>query len=383
MFSMRLSPLLVTGFFSVVTIFSATSVFALETVTIAVVGPLSGAAASYGKDNERGAQLAIAELNASQFKIGGKAVKFELISEDDQTDPKLGGAVAQKLAERGVNGVVGHNNSGTTMVASRIYSQAGVPMITPAASNPKVTQLGYKTTFRTIAHDGMIGSALAVYATTKLNLKSIALIDDRTTYGQGLADEFEKTFKSLGGVIVAHEFINDKTTDFSAVLTTIKGKKPQAVFFGGLDAQAGSMLRQMTQLGMGDLFLLGGDGLCTGELPKLGGEAVGKNIVCGEGGEALMDMKGGPAFAKLYRSTYNADVVVYAPYAFDNVMILAKAMQAAGSSVPAQYLKFIGKTRYEGITGVIEFDGSGQRKKAAVTLSSYPKGVKTTLVTMK
>lgn len=368
---------------SVLAVVSATSAFAQEKVKIAIVGPLSGQAANYGKDNERGAQLAIDDLNASQFKIGGKAVKFELVSEDDQADPKQGTAVAQKLVDSGVNGVVGHNNSGTTIPAARIYSEAGLPHITPAASNPKLTQLGYKTTFRTIAHDGMIGSALAVFAATKLKLQKVALIDDRTAYGQGLADEFEKTFKSLGGEVVAREFTNDKASDFSPILTTIKGKKAQAVFFGGLDGQAGSTLRQMAQLGIGQLPFMGGDGVCTGDLPKLGAQAVGKNVICGDGGEALMDMKGGPGFAKRYKAAYGAEVVVYAPYAYDNVMILANAMRAAGSAEPAKYLAYVGKTKHEGITGHIEFDGAGQRKNAAVTLSTYPQGIKTTLVTMK
>jgi len=368
---------------TVLAVVSAASAFAQEKIKIAIVGPLSGQAANYGKDNERGAQLAIDDLNASQFKIGGKAVKFELVSEDDQADPKQGTAVAQKLVDSGVNGVVGHNNSGTTIPAARIYSEAGLPHITPAASNPKLTQLGYKTTFRTIAHDGMIGSALAVFASTKLKLQKVALIDDRTAYGQGLADEFEKTFNSLGGEVVAREFTNDKASDFSPILTTIKGKKAQAVFFGGLDGQAGSMLRQMAQLGMGQLPFMGGDGVCTGDLPKLGAQAVGKNVICGDGGEALMDMKGGPGFAKRYKAAYGAEVVVYAPYAYDNVMILANAMRAAGSAEPAKYLAYVGKTKHEGITGHIEFDGTGQRKNAAVTLSTYPQGIKTTLVTMK
>ena len=368
---------------SVLLVVSAASAFAQDKVRIAVVGPLSGPAANYGKDNERGAQLAIEDLNAGQFRIGGKAVKFELISEDDQADPKQGTAVAQKLVDSGVNGVVGHNNSGTTIPAARIYSEAGLPHITPAASNPKLTQLGYKTTFRTIAHDGMIGSALAVFAATKLKIHSVALIDDRTAYGQGLADEFEKTFKSLGGTVVAREFTSDKATDFSPILTTIKGKKAQAVFFGGLDGQAGSMLRQMAQLGIGQLPFMGGDGVCTGDLPKLGAQAVGKNVICGDGGEALMDMKGGPGFAQRYKAAYGTDVVVYAPYAYDNVMILANAMRAAGSAEPAKYLAYVGKTKHEGITGHIEFDGTGQRKNAAVTLSTYPQGVKTTLATMK
>ncbi len=369
--------------FSFLAAASTMAAVAQEKVRIAVAGPLSGPAAHYGKDNERGVKLAIDDLNARQFKIAGKVVKFEMVSEDDQAEPKQGTAVAQKLVDMRVNGVVGHNNSGTTIPAARIYSDAGLPHITPAASNPKLTQLGYKTTFRTIAHDGMIGSALAVYAATKLKLRNVALIDDRTAYGQGLADEFEKTFKSLGGVVVAREFTNDKATDFSPILTTIKGKKAEAVFFGGLDAQAGAMLRQMVQLGIGSLPFMGGDGVCTGDLPKLGAGAVGKNVICGDGGEALMDMKGGPDFAKRYKKAYDADVVVYAPYAYDNVMVLAQAMQAAGSSQPAKYISYLTQTKYEGVTGLIEFDGSGQRKKAAVTLSSYPDGAKTTLTTMK
>ena len=382
-----MSALPSTKFFALVAALAAAAVTgnasAQTEVKIAVVGPLSGPAANYGKDNERGAQMAIADLNSAHVQIAGKPVKFVLVSEDDAADPKQATAVAQKLVDGGIKGVVGHNNSGTTIPASRIYSEAGIPMVTPAASNPKITQLGYKTSFRTIAHDGMIGNALAVYAATKLKLTSVAVIDDRTAYGQGLADEFEKTFKSLGGTIAAHEFTNDKAADFLPILTTIKGRKPQAVFFGGLDGQAGAMLRQMAQLGIGELPFFGGDGVCTGELPKLGAEAVGNNVICGDGGEALMDMKGGPDFARRYKAAYKTDVVVYAPYAYDNVMVLARAMQAAGSIEPAKYLASVGQTRYDGVTGQIEFDGNGQRKQAAVTLSSYPKGVKTTLVTMK
>ncbi len=353
------------------------------TIKIGLAGPLSGSAAHYGKDNERGATLAIEDLNAQNISIGGSRVKFELISEDDAADPKQGAAVAQRLVDMKVNGVVGHNNSGTTIPASRLYAQAGIPHITPAASNPKLTQLGYKTTFRTIAHDGLMGTALAKYTLDTLKVKSVAIIDDRTAYGQGLAEEYEKTIKSLGGTVVSRQFTSDKATDFSAIMTSIKSTKPGAVFFGGLDGQAGPMLRLMKQLGMGDLPFMGGDGVCTTEISKLGGDAVGKNVICADGGEALADMPGGPAFAKRYKQRFDAEVVVYAPYAYDNVMLLARAMQAAGSSDPAKYLPSLQQITYDGITGKITFDSKGDRKNAAVTLSSYPQGAKQAVITVR
>ncbi len=245
---------------------------AQEVVKIGHVGPVSGAIAHLGKDNESGARLAIEELNAKGIKIGGKAVKFELLAEDDAADPKQGTAAAQKLVDSKVNGVIGHLNSGTTIPASKIYSDAGIPQVSPSATNPKYTRNGYKTAFRVVADDVHLGGTLGRYAVNTLKGKSIAVIDDRTAYGQGVAEEFEKAVKAAGGKLVGHEFTTDKATDFMAILTTLKAKKPDVVFFGGMDAVAGPMLRQMKALGINAKFM-GGDGICTADLAKLAGDA--------------------------------------------------------------------------------------------------------------
>jgi branched-chain amino acid transport system substrate-binding protein len=251
---------------------------AATVVKIGHVGPTSGAIAHLGKDNENGARMAIEELNAANLTIDGKPAKFELLAEDDAADPKQGTAAAQKLIDAKVNGVIGHLNSGTTIPASSLYNQAGLPQISPSATNPKYTRQGFKTTFRMVADDVHLGSTLGKYAIETLKAKNVAVIDDRTAYGQGVADEFEKAVAAAGGKVVGREFTNDKATDFNAILTTLKGKKPDVVFFGGMDAVAGPMLKQMKALGIKAKFM-GGDGICSSELAKLAGDGMADDQV--------------------------------------------------------------------------------------------------------
>ncbi len=347
-------------------------------VKIGHVGPTSGQIAHLGKDNELGARLAIEDLNAKGVTIGGKKVKFELLAEDDAGDPKQGTAAAQKLVDAKVNGVVGHLNSGTSIPASKVYSDAGIPQISPSATNPKFTRNGYKTTFRVVADDVHLGGTLGRYAAKDLKGKSIAVIDDRTAYGQGVADEFEKGVKGAGGKVVGREFTNDKATDFTAILTSLKGKKPDVVFFGGMDAVAGPMLRQMKQLGIEAKFL-GGDGICTGELPKLAAGTMGDGqVVCAEAGgvegEAKKSMDD---FKAKFKSKFNVDVQIYAPYVYDAVNVLAAAMVKAGSAEPAKYLPVLAKTSgFKGVTGNITFDEKGDIKNGALTLYTYKGGAR-------
>jgi branched-chain amino acid transport system substrate-binding protein len=345
-------------------------------VKIGHVAPTSGGIAHLGKDNENGARMAIDELNAKGVTIGGKKVKFELLAEDDAADPKQGTAAAQKLVDSKVSGVVGHLNSGTSIPASKIYSDAGIPQISPSATNPKFTRNGYKTTFRVVADDVHLGGTLGKYAVTTLKGKSIAIIDDRTAYGQGVADEFEKGVKAAGGAIVGREFTNDKATDFSAILTTLKGKKPDVVFFGGMDAGGGRALRQMKQLGLEAKFM-GGDGICTGELPKLAAEGMGDGqVVCAEaGGVEGEQKKAMDDFRAAYKKKFNADVQIYAPYVYDAVNVMVAAMVKAGSSDPAKYLPALASTSgYKGVTGTISFDNKGDIKNGALTLFTYKGG---------
>ena len=308
--------------------------------------------------------------------IGGKKAKFELLAEDDAGDPKQGTAAAQKLVDAKVNGVVGHLNSGTSIPASKIYSDAGIPQISPSATNPKFTRNGYKTTFRVVADDVHLGGTLGKYAVTTVKGKSIAVIDDRTAYGQGVADEFEKGVKGAGGKTVAREFTNDKATDFTAILTSIKAKKPDVIFFGGMDAVAGPMMRQMKQLGIKAKFM-GGDGICSGELPKLAaGTMDDGQVVCAEaGGVEGTAKKSMDDFRVAFKKKYNADVQIYAPYVYDAVNVMVDAMVKAGSAEPAKYLPVLAKTAgYKGVTGTIAFDDKGDIKNGALTLFTYKGG---------
>ena len=345
-------------------------------VKIGHVGPTSGPIAHLGKDNENGARMAIDELNAKGVMIGGKKAKFELIAEDDAGDPKQGTAAAQKLVDEKVNGVVGHLNSGTTIPASKLYFDAGIPQISPSATNPKYTRQGYKTAFRVVADDVHLGGTLGKYAVDTMKAKNVAVIDDRTAYGQGVADEFEKGVKAAGGKIVGRQFTTDKATDFTAILTAIKAEKPDVIFFGGMDAVGGPMLRQMKQLGMKAKFM-GGDGICTAELPKLSaGSMADGQVVCAEAGGIEGDYKAGvEKFRKDYEAKYGTNVKLYAPYVYDAVMVMAAAMEKAGSADPAKYLPVLAKTDgYKGLTGTIGFDERGDIKNGALTLYTFKDG---------
>jgi branched-chain amino acid transport system substrate-binding protein len=365
---------------AVAALFSCAAHAQTVTVKIGHVAPMTGGIAHLGKDNEAGAKLAIADLNKSNIKIGGKPVKFELLSEDDGADPKQGTAAAQKLVDAKVAGVVGHLNSGTTIPASKIYSDAGIPQISPSATNPKYTLQGFKTAFRVVANDSQLGGTLGRYAINDLKGKTVAIIDDRTAYGQGVADEFAKGVQAAGGKIVGREYTTDKATDFMAILTNIKGKKPDIVFYGGMDAVAGPMLRQLKQLGIQAKFM-GGDGICTTELPKLAGDALGDNMLyCAEaGGVVGKYVEKDKAFRARFQKEMKAEVKLYAPYVYDATMVMVEAMKKADSTDPKKYLPELAKIKYDGVTGPISFDKNGDINGGTLTLYTY-KGGKRDLV---
>ena len=351
-----------------------------QVVKIGHVAPVSGAQAHYGKDNENGARMAIEELNAQGVTIGGKKIKFELVAEDDAADPKQGTAAAQKLCDAKVAGVVGHLNSGTTIPASKVYNDCGIPHVTGAATNPNLTKPGYKTTFRIIANDNALGAGLAFYAADTLKLKTVAIVDDRTAYGQGVADVFKKTAATKGMKVVDEQFTTDKATDFMAILTAIKSKNPDAIFFGGMDPQAGPMLRQMEQLGMGNVKYFGGDGVCTSEIAKLAaGAKTLANVVCAEGGSSLDKMPGGKAWKAKYDAKYPNQFQVYSPYTYDATFLLVDAMKRANSWDPKVYTPELLKANFKGVTSTIQFEPNGEMKNPAITLYVYKDGKKTPL----
>jgi branched-chain amino acid transport system substrate-binding protein len=352
----------------------------VQVVKIGHVAPMSGAQAHYGKDNENGVRMAIEDLNAQNISIGGKKIKFEIAAEDDAADPKQGTAAAQKLCDAKVNGVVGHLNSGTTIPASKVYHDCGIPHITGAATNPDLTKPGYKTTYRIIANDNALGAALAIYAADALKLKNVAVIDDRTAYGQGVAEVFKKTAEAKGMKVVDQQFTNDKATDFMAILTAIKAKKPDAIFYGGMDAQAGAMLRQMDQLGLSNVKFFGGDGICTNEIVKIAAGAKSlNNVVCAEGGSSIAKMPGGTEWKKRYDAKFPGQFQIYSPYTYDATFVLVDAMKRANSTDPKVYIPEIIKTNMKGVTANIAFEPNGELKNPAVTLSVYKDGKKQAL----
>lgn len=345
-------------------------------VTIGSGAALSGPQAAYGKDNTNGVRMAIDDLNAQHFKINGQDVLWKIDAEDDQADPKQATTVAQKLVDEKVDGVVGHLNSGCSFPASRIYNNAGIPMITPSSTDPKLARQGFKTFFRIIANDNALGAGLANYAKKDLKAKTVAVIDDRTAYGQGIADVFAKTAAKDGLKVLDREYTSNLATDFTAILTKIKASHPDVVFFGGEYAQAGPMLRQLQQLQMHAHFM-GGDGICTPDLARLAGSAADR-VICAEGGAPLDQMPGGAAWKKRYDAKFGASAFqVFSPYAYDATMVLAHAMAKAKSANPKSYLGAIQNIDYDGVTKKdIHFEADGNLADPVISLYTFSHGAK-------
>jgi branched-chain amino acid transport system substrate-binding protein len=340
----------------------------IETATVRIgsASPLTGPQAHIGIDIRNGVQLAIEDANAAGVEIGGRKVKLELVSEDDEANPTKAATVAQKLVDSKVVAVVGHFNSGASIPASKVYSDGGVPQISPSSTNPKYTQQGFKTTFRVVANDDQQGPTIAHFAINNLKAKKIAVIDDSTAYGQGLADAFEKTAKSMGAQIVAREHATDKDTDFKAILTKIKGRGPDLIMFGGIDPQAGPMVKQMAELGIKAKYI-GGDGMQTPNFIKLAGPAS-EGVMASMPGLPKEKMPGGAAFLQKYKAKFNQDVELFAPMGYDAVMVFVDSMKRAGSADPAKFLPEVGKTNYEGVIGPIAFDEKGDLKNGPITV---------------
>jgi len=339
------------------------------TVRIAHAGPLTGSIAHLGKDDENGVHLAVDQLNAQKITIDGKPVTFEMQSEDDQADPKTGTTVAQKLVDAKVAAVIGHLNSGVSIPASEIYNKAGIPMISGSATNPALTERGYKTVFRTVGRDDQQGPAIASYIAHELKAKKVAIVDDKTAYGEGIANEVEKTLKGNKVNIVGRERTTDKETDFKSILTKIKAKNPDVVFHGGMDATGGPMLKQARELGIKAVFAFG-DGACTDEMGKLAGAAA-EGMVCSQAGlpreAAAKDFV--DAFTKKF-----GEIKQYAPYFYDGTMAIAEAMKKANSVDPAKFTPEVFNVSFKGATGQVEFDAKGDRKNAEMTIFKLQNG---------
>ncbi|GAB2939296.1 MULTISPECIES: branched-chain amino acid ABC transporter substrate-binding protein [Aquaspirillum] len=337
-----------------------------QVVNIGFAAPLTGPQAHYGEEYKNGVTLAIEDANAENPTIDGKPVKFQLQAEDDQADPKTATQVAQKFVDAKINGIIGHFNSGTAIPASKIYHDAGVPMIAMATA-PQFTQQGFNTTFRSMTSDTQQGAVMGKFVVEKLGAKKIAIIDDRTAYGQGLADEFEKSVKAAGGEIIKREFTNDKATDFTAILTTIKGAGPDIIFYGGADAQSAPMAKQLKRLGI-TAPLVSGEMTKTPTFLKLAG-AESEGTIASLAGLPLEQMPKGNDYATRYKARFNQDVATYSPYGYDATRIMIEAMKKANSADPAKYLPELAKTEYAGVTAAsISYDEKGDLKNGTVTV---------------
>jgi branched-chain amino acid transport system substrate-binding protein len=351
------------------------SALADTVVKIGHVAPLTGGLAHQGKDCENGARFAVEEINANGLTIGGQKITLQLDAQDDAGDPRTATQVAQRLVDDKVVAVVGHETSGTSIPASKIYSDAGIVQVSPAATNPTYTLQGFKTTYRVVATDAQQGPALANYAAANLKIKTVAVVDDSTAYGQGLASEFEKTAKALGLKVVSHDATNDKAVDFRAILTKIKGENPDAIMYGGMDATGGPFAKQARQLGM-RAKVLAGDGVCTSSIATLAGPAA-DNIICSQAGKGVDQMQGGKDFEAKYAKRFNQQVQLYAPYTYDAVYIIVAAMKRAGSTDPAKILAAMPATDHKGIIGETAFDAKGDLKHGVISLYRYQDGKKT------
>jgi branched-chain amino acid transport system substrate-binding protein len=339
-------------------------------VKIGHAGPLTGGIAHLGKDNENGARLAIEEANAAKVQIDGKEVKFTLVAEDDQADPKVGTTVAQKMVDAKVVGVVGHLNSGVTIPASAIYNQAGIPMITGSATNPKLTEQGFKNVFRVVARDDQQGPAVANYLAANQKPQVVAVIDDATAYGEGIANEVEKTLKAAKINVLPREKGTDKTTDWKAILTKLRGRNPDAVFYGGMDATGGPLLKQGRELGIKAVFSFG-DGACTDKMKELAGDAS-DGLLCSQAG--IPPQAASKKFLDAYKKKFNADPILYSPFTYDAANLLIEAMKKANSTDPKKYLPELQKISYTGASGPISFDQKGDRKDAEITMFTMKDG---------
>ena len=333
------------------------------TVKIAHAGPLTGSIAHLGKDDENGVALAIERVNGQKLTIDGKPVTFQMQSEDDQADPKVGTTVAQKLVDAKVAAVIGHLNSGVSIPASEIYTKAGIPMISGSATNPQLTERKLKGVFRTVGRDDQQGPAIASYIASQLKAKKVAIVDDKTAYGEGLANEVEKTLKSQKVSVVTRERTTDKETDFKAILTKIKSRNPDVIFHGGMDATGGPMLKQARELGIKAAFAFG-DGACTDEMGKLAGQAA-EGMVCSQAG--LPKEAASKEFVDAFTRKYG-DIKQYAPYFYDATLAVVEAMKKANSTDPAKFTPEIYNVAFQGATGNVAFDEKGDRKDAEMTI---------------
>jgi branched-chain amino acid transport system substrate-binding protein len=315
---------------------------------------------------QNGVRLALEEANAQRIRLGGHEVRFELDAVDDQSDPRIGVQVAQKLVDDEVAALVGYYNSGVALPCAPIFARAGIPVILPAASNPDITRQGLKTVFRIIATDAQNSGKAGTYAVKVMKAQRIAVMDDRTAFGQGAVDEFKRAVIAAGGKIAIAEYTSDKAVDINAQLTNIRAANADLMFFAGGDNQAALIAKRMRQLGMRAQFV-GSGGIADSIFLNVAGRAA-EGAMAWEYGRPIDTLTQGKAFMQKFRKRFGTDSLTYSPFAYDAAWVAINAMRQADSAKPANFVPALRATQYEGITGKIAFDANGDLKNPTSTL---------------
>ena len=325
-------------------------------IKIGAAGQLTGPEAVFGSDMLNGVKLAVDEWNAKGGVLGKK---IELVPGDDQAEPRQAVAVANKFVNEGVAGVVGHFNSSCSIPASEVYHKAGIPQISHASTNPKLTDQGFTNVFRVCGRDDQQGKAAADFAVQKLKVKRVAIIHDKTTYGQGFAEEFKKAI-GPAAEIVAFEGITKGEKDYSPVVTKVKATNPDLVFFGGIYTEGGLLIKQFKAVG-GMAPFIGGDGIMSEELIKIGGPSVDGTYATF--GPDTKDSPTARGFNETYRKKYG-EPGVYSVYAYDAANILLQAIQKAGTTDAKAVTAAIRASDVNCALGHIQFDAKGDVKES-------------------
>jgi len=336
----------------------------LETVKIGFAAPLTGDNAIYGQGMKRAVELAMEEVNASAEATAAGFV-FELRAEDDMGDPKQAVNVANLLAsDKGVIGVVGHFNSGCSIPASPVYNTSNMAMVS-VSSNPALTAQGLPNVNRVVAKDDAQGAAAGELVAGTLGLKSVALVDDSTPYGQGLAAQFTKAYEAKGGKIVAAEQVQSADVDFNALVSRVKSKSPQAIYWAGALNQGGLLSKQSKEAGL-EVPLIGGDMIFSPDFIKIAGEANAEGDIATSLGLPLEQQPKGKEFAAAYKAKFGEDPQAYDSYAYDAAKIIMNAVIKAGND-RAAVMAAVRAGTLDGVTGVVSFDENGDNKQQIIS----------------
>ncbi len=342
-----------------------------DAVRIGIACPLTGDQAKIGGDMFHGAELAVAEANETGGLLGKRVMLYPI---DDQHSASQAVAAAHRfVSAKTVLAVVGHLNSSCTRPASDIYAAGGVVQVTPCSTSIEITRRGLKTVFRMCAHDGIQGAAAAAWLIKQRKLKRVFVLDDKSTYGQGLCDEFTKSAKTAGAVILGRDGLNQGEKDFSSLVTRIKGLNPQAVFFGGMYPEGSLLARQLREQDV-KAVLVGGDGLYDKTLIQLAGPAAAEGVMATMVGADVAHNPAATAFVKAYEAKYGA-VGPYSPYAYDATKLVIDAIRRAGVADRAKVLEMVTATKdFKGVTGVTSFDAFGDTRNQTISIYAVKNG---------